>query len=52
MEIGPIDERIRDLCAQAVIAEEYEVEFLLDELRAVSSNVLNLFVTSLREPVD
>ena len=34
VEIEDIHERIRDLCARAVTAEEPEVESLLAELRA------------------
>ena len=34
MQIDPIDDRIRDLCARAATAEEPEVESVLVELRA------------------
>ncbi len=35
MEIRPIDERIRELCAKAVTADDSEVPSLLAELKAL-----------------
>jgi hypothetical protein len=34
VEIDPIDDRIRKLCARAITAREHEVEAVLLELRA------------------